>query len=87
MAGMFGNLAEKLNNAFKRFRSKGKLTEAEKSLLNGYSDTEKVSSWAEDAMAWAVSKGIINGTSGALNPQGNAIRSQVAAILERFCEM
>ena len=29
MAGMFGNLAEKLNNAFKRFRSKGKLTEAD----------------------------------------------------------
>ena len=29
MAGMFGNLAEKLSNAFKRFRSKGKLTEAD----------------------------------------------------------
>ena len=29
MAGMFGNLAEKLSNAFKHFRSKGKLTEAD----------------------------------------------------------
>ena len=29
MAGMFGNLAEKLSNAFKRFRAKGKLTEAD----------------------------------------------------------
>ena len=27
--GMFGSLAEKLANAFKRFRSKGKLTEAD----------------------------------------------------------
>ena len=29
MAGMFGGLAEKLTNAFKRFRNKGKLTEAD----------------------------------------------------------
>ncbi|MBR2930933.1 MAG: signal recognition particle protein [Clostridia bacterium] len=29
MAGMFGTLAEKLSNAFKRFRSKGKLIEAD----------------------------------------------------------
>ncbi len=29
MAGMFGGLAEKLTNAFKRFKNKGKLTEAD----------------------------------------------------------
>ena len=78
---------EQLVTMLYRFAGQPAVTEADKALLNGYTDTEKVSSWAVDAMAWAVSKGIINGTNGALAPQGNAIRSQVAAIFQRFCEM
>ena len=29
----------------------------------------------------------VNGSNGKLNPQNNATRAQVAAILMRFCEM
>ena len=40
-----------------------------------------------NAMQWAVADGIVNGSNGKLNPQNNATRAQVAAILMRFCEM
>ena len=34
----------------------------------------------------AVANGIVNGSNGKLNPQNNATRAEVAAILMRFCE-
>ena len=55
--------------------------------LDSFSDSASVSSYAADAMQWAVANGIVNGSNGKLNPQNNATRAQVAAILMRFCEM
>ena len=55
--------------------------------LSDFSDAASVSSYAVNAMQWAVASGIVNGSNGKLNPQNNATRSQVAAILMRFCEM
>jgi len=55
--------------------------------LNSFSDAASVSSYAVNAMQWAVTNGIVNGSNGKLNPQNNATRAQVAAILMRFCEM
>ena len=55
--------------------------------LDSFSDSASVSSYAENAMQWAVANGIVNGSNGKLNPQNNATRAQVAAILMRFCEM
>lgn len=53
--------------------------------LSKYSDVGKISSWANDVMAWAVSKGYISGmTATTLAPQGSATRAQVAAILQRY---
>lgn len=53
--------------------------------LSKYSDAGKISSWANDVMAWAVSKGYISGmTATTLAPQGSATRAQVAAILQRY---
>ena len=53
--------------------------------LSKYSDVSKISSWANDVMAWAVSKGYISGmTATTLAPQGSATRAQVAAILQRY---
>ncbi|HIY20801.1 MAG TPA: S-layer homology domain-containing protein, partial [Candidatus Flavonifractor merdigallinarum] len=55
--------------------------------LSGYPDGASVSAYATDAMTWAVENGLIAGTgSGALDPQGEATRAQVAAILMRFVE-
>jgi len=55
--------------------------------LDSFSDAASVSSYAVNAMQWAVANGIVNGSNGKLNPQNNATRAQVAAILMRFCEM
>ena len=55
--------------------------------LDNFSDAASVSSYAVNAMQWAVANGIVNGSNGKLNPQNNATRAQVAAILMRFCEM
>lgn len=51
-----------------------------------FSDAATVSDWAQQAMQWAVSTGIINGDNGALRPAGNATRAEVAMMLMRFCE-
>ena len=51
--------------------------------LSAYSD--QPSTWAEETMSWAVAEGLISGvTNTELQPQGNATRAQVAAILQRF---
>ena len=53
--------------------------------LDTYSDATAISSWANDVMSWAVAEGLLTGvTNDQLQPQGNATRAQVAAILERF---
>ena len=47
--------------------------------------TDQPSTWAEEAMSWAVAEGLISGvTADTLQPQGAATRAQVAAILQRF---
>ncbi len=55
--------------------------------LDSFSDAASVSTYAASAMHWAVANGIVNGSNGKLNPQNNATRAEVAAILMRFCEM
>ena len=51
--------------------------------LSAYSD--QPSTWAAETMQWAVAEGLISGvTADQLQPQGNATRAQVAAILQRF---
>lgn len=65
---------------------KGKDTSA-RADLSRYSDAAEISSWATDVMQWAVAEGLISGmTADELQPQGNATRAQVAAILQRYLE-
>ena len=54
--------------------------------LSAFPDADKASSYAVDALNWAVAEGLINGSDGALLPTDTATRAQVAAILMRFCE-
>lgn len=57
------------------------------STLSGYADAAAVSSYSVNAMAWAISNGIVKGvTQTTLEPRGSAIRAQVAAVLMRFLE-
>ena len=50
----------------------------------GYADFTDVSSWAKEAMIWAVDKGIIKGTGKGLDPKADATRAQVAQIVMNF---
>lgn len=58
--------------------------------LSVYPDASSVSDWAKDALAGAVTLGLISGASNdgqtLLNPQGSATREQVATILMAFCK-
>ena len=54
--------------------------------LDSFPDAGSVSSYAVDAMQWAVAEGLITGMSGKLNPQGSATRAQAATILMRFMQ-
>ena len=54
--------------------------------FSAFSDGNAVSSYAKDALRWAVGMELINGSNGKLMPQSGATRAQVAAILMRFIE-
>lgn len=54
--------------------------------LTAFSDADKVSGYAAEAMQWAVAEGLLQGSNGELDPQGSATRAQVATILMRFME-
>ena len=54
--------------------------------VSAFPDANQISSYAKDALSWAVGEGIINGSGGKLLPRGNATRAQIAAILMRFIE-
>ena len=55
--------------------------------LNEYTDAGQISEYAVPAMQWANENGLITGsTATTIEPQGNALRAEVATILMRFCE-
>lgn len=50
-----------------------------------FQDADQVGSHADEAIRWAVEKGIMNGTAeGSLNPKGTATRAQTAVMLMRL---
>ena len=51
--------------------------------LSAYTDGSSVSAFAQDAVSWAVSNGLLKGNAGALNPQGSASRAELAALMVR----
>ena len=78
---------EQLAAIFFRY-AKAEAPEAD--VLSGYPDAEAISTYARDAMAWAVSTGLVTGSKEAdgtyLVPQGLAAREQAAAILMRYAK-
>ena len=65
----------------KYVRSIGGDTSFSMSMLNRFTDSDKVSTFAREAMAWAVSYGILAGSDGKLMPHGTATRAQAAQML------
>lgn len=74
---------------FRRAGSEGRSTE-QRSSLDAFADSSNVSSYAVDALQWAVAEGVMTGSSDGgklyLNPQGKATRAEVATLLMRYIE-
>ena len=51
--------------------------------VEGAADVEGTSPWAQEAMAWAVEQGVLQGDSGGLRPQDTATRAEAAQVLQR----
>lgn len=76
---------EQLATMLYRFAGYRKLDTSKRGDLNGFKDSEKVSSYAGEALSWAIGSGVVTGRTGAvLDPQGNATRAEAAAMLQRF---
>lgn len=54
---------------------------ADPDTLKQFPDRSSVSSWAEEALAAMVEKGVVSGIDGKLQPQGKVTRAQVAKML------
>ena len=53
--------------------------------VSGFADASSISSWAKEAMSWAVGIGLFQGdTQNRLTPSAAATRAQVATLLQRF---
>lgn len=52
--------------------------------ISAYDDAYSVSTWAKDAVEWAVAEGIMGVDTSVLNPQGDAQRAEVAAMSVRL---
>ena len=53
----------------------------------GFTDSGKISSYAEVPMRWALEKGIVSGKgNGILDPGGKSTRAEAASMLMRYCE-
>lgn len=71
-----------------RYASYANLNTAVSEELSEFVDASKVSSYALDAMKWAVASGIIKGDNKSnINPMGNATRAEAAAMIFRFTDI
>lgn len=69
-------------------RHTGRDTSTGSTVLNQFADRSSISSYAVDAMAWAVTHGIVSGTtSTTVSPAVVTTRAQAAAMLMRFDKM
>jgi len=79
---------EQLVSMLYRYRQLTMATPALIDALRPFHDASSISSWAEEPMRWAVTSGVVTGTSATkLSPDGSANRAQMATILMRFVNL
>ena len=74
---------------YKYAKLKGYKTTYSDNSLERFGDTGKISNWAVEAMKWATSNGVMNGSAHEvplLNPKGNATRAECAAMIKSLYE-
>lgn len=56
--------------------------------LSQFTDENRISGWAENALSWAVAEGLLKGyPNGQLCPRGNATRAEASVILARYADI
>ena len=79
---------EQMVTILQRFAKKYTTAVGNPEVLNTFTDAGSISSYAKDAMAWAVENGILTGkTDTTLDPKGNATRAEIATVLMRFIRL
>ena len=79
---------EQMAIIFYRFANYQKYDVTRTKDLSVYNDNWQISSYAKDAVGWAVTTGLMNGTdSTTFNPTGLASRAVLAATLMRYCSL
>jgi hypothetical protein len=72
---------------YRYFTPEGSSGNREAGSLDKYTDADRVSDWALDAMEWANATGVLTGRSETeLAPEGVLTRAETAAVLERVAE-
>lgn len=67
--------------------STGNTPSVNKSVLDSYTDKNMISSWAQDAIAWAIQNKIMSGTgNNKLDPKGTCTRAQLAQFIMNYCK-
>lgn len=78
---------EQMATMLYRYAQYLKLDTSAKGDLPKFVDGEQVSSWADEAMQWAVGTGLFTGKDGnRLDPTGSASRAEVATLFQRLAE-
>ena len=54
---------------------------------SAFPDSDRIPTWAQAAMDWCVSRGILQGDGQGLSPNGTATRAQISAIFQRYLEV
>ena len=75
---------EELVTMLYRYAGSPAMNVPELALIGSYPDSVSVSDWAQNAFAWALSQGIIDGRDGKLAAGESVTRAEAATILARF---
>ena len=67
-----------------RYAKYSNLSTSKSATLANYADGANVNDWAKDAFSWALAEGIIAARNGALAPQADATRAEIAKALHAF---
>ena len=78
---------EELVTMLYRYAGSPEMNVPELALTGGYPDSAAMSAWAQNAFAWALSRGIIDGRDGLLAAGESVKRAEAATMLARFCEL
>ncbi len=78
---------EQMATMLYRYAGKNGMDVSRQADLSAFSDADRISGFAKDAIRWAVGSQILLGKNGGvLDPRAGASRGEAAAMLMRFCE-